>query len=377
MKRITQAVGLAVLVSGLSGCGILWGGDKGYFRNRSADYQDAKVEKPMQLPEGMQANITEPLLPVPEHVANRPNKETAKVPRPQSLPTGAQAVDFLLQQTEDMSWIFAQRIPAQVWPVALTYFEEQGFVIGQENPNMGEFVTQWQTQGQLNQNFAENVNLTDNEQVRYRVRIEPGVQRNTSEIFLDAARSTASSDDTPWSAAQANSALALLHAYLEEASETRDSYSLLASRNYDAPKRVAMVDLPNGSKALRIDASFDRAWFGVGRALESAAIYVSEVEREQSLYLIDPEREIAREPVGFFDALFTALKEIEKELELDRQRTSAEYIEEAQDPLEDLYRLKLVEIGHQVFVSLEKDAETLADPELSERVLAEIQEQLN
>ncbi|NLC10619.1 MAG: hypothetical protein GX782_11730, partial [Gammaproteobacteria bacterium] len=137
---------------------------------------------------------------------------------------------------------------------------------------------------------------------------------------------------------------------------------------------VAMVDLPNGSKALRIDASLDRAWFGVGRALESAEIYVSEQEREESVYLIDPNREIAREPVGFFDALFTALKEIEKELELDKQRPAAE---EAVDPMEDLYRLKLTDIGHQVFVSLEKDAETLADPELTERVLAAIQEQLN
>lgn len=374
MKRITQAVGLAVLVSGLSGCGVLWGGDKGYFRNRGADYQDAKVEKPMQLPEGMQANIAEPLLPVPEHIASLSSKEKVRVPRPQSLPTGAQAVDFFLQQTDQLSWIVAQRIPAQVWPIVLSFFETKGFVIAEENPHMGEFVTQWQTENQLAQDFVSQVKLTDSELVRYRVRIEPGVQRNTSEIFLDSARSSASSDSTPWSAAQADSALALLHTYLEEASETRDSYSLLASRNYDAPKRVAMVDLPNGSKALRIDASLDRAWFGVGRALESAEIYVSEQEREENVYLIDPNREIAREPVGFFDALFTALKEIEKELELDKQRPAAE---EAVDPMEDLYRLKLTDIGHQVFVSLEKDAETLADPELTERVLAAIQEQLN
>lgn len=374
MKRITQAVGLAVLVSGLSGCGVLWGGDKGYFRNRGADYQDAKVEKPMQLPEGMQANIAEPLLPVPEHVASLSNKEKVRVPRPQSLPTGAQAVDFFLQQTDQLSWIVAQRIPAQVWPIALSFFETKGFVIAEENPHMGEFVTQWQTENQLAPDFVSQVELADSEQVRYRVRIEPGVQRNTSEIFLDSARSSARSDSTPWSAAQADSALALLHTYLEEASETRDSYSLLASRNYDAPKRVAMVDLPNGSKALRIDASLDRAWFGVGRALASAEIYVFEQEREENVYLIDPNREVAREPVGFFDALFTALKEIEKELELDKQRPAAE---DAVDPMEDLYRLKLTDIGHQVFVSLEKDAETLAEPELTERVLAAIQEQLN
>lgn len=372
MKRITQAVGLAIIASGVSGCG-LFGGDDGYLRNRSSDYLKASVEQPTELPEGMQATIADPLLPVPEHVADTKRTKRTRAPRPEPLPTGEEAVDFLLLKTDEISWVVAQRLPAQVWPSVQAFFAEQGFKVDERAAYTGELVTPWQGASELEQSFVNQVGLPQTEQVRYRVRVEPGVQRNTSELFLDAARSSTGSDSAAWSAAEADTALALMRQYLQDASESKDSYSLLASRNYDAPKRVAMVDFPNGTKALRLDASFDRAWFGVGRALASADIHVEEVDRQEQVYIIEPDRPEKEEPIGFFDALFTALQEIEKELELDKQRPQ-EVNEEDQA---DLYRLRLTAIEHQVFVSLESDTAELADPELTERVLDAVQKQLN
>lgn len=357
MKHILRVAGLAVAVSGVSGCSWLWDKDEGYLRDRGSDYLHAEVMEPMQVPDNMQAKQLDALLPVPSHVATVSNRQARDVPRPQRLSSGPQADDFSLQQGSGQAgWIVAQRIPAQVWPLAQAFFEEHGFIPGLEKPHLGEFVTQWHSLSSLNQDFVRQAGLAGSDEVRYRVRIEPGVARNTSEVFLDLARD----EGAAWNADQASPALVLMQQFFQKTLADGDSYSLLASRSYDAPRSVVMLELPNGARALRLDASFDRAWSGVGRALHSAYIHVADVNRAQGVYFIDPDRAAEKEEnKGFFKRLFSRSS---KKKAIDTT---------------DLYLLKLTTIGHQVFVSLEKKSDTLAEPELTQRVLTAVQEQLN
>lgn len=350
MKHIMRVAGVALVVSTASGCSWLWDKDDGYFRDRGSDYLKAEITDPIQLPEGVESKRLDALLPVPAHVAGVDRKKAFEAPRPHRIPSETQIEDFIVQQGSGQAgWIVAQKIPAQVWPVAQIFFEEKGFVTGQEQPHQGVFETLPQSVESLQADFVQRAGLKDNGDVRYRVRIEPGVQRNTSEIFVEVAQG----EDQTWNAAKAAAVLPLLQEYLKQSQA--DSYSLLASRNYDAPNNVVMLDLPNGSKALRLDTSFDRAWSGVGRALQGAEIYVSDVNRAQGAYFIEPYRSVSDEKPGFFKRMFSSSDKTETEL----------------------YRLKLTAIGHQVFVSLEKDSDTLAEPNLTQRVLTAIQEQLN
>ncbi len=350
MKQIVQAVAATVVLTSLSGCSWLWGSEKSYFRDRGNDYLKAETVEPMQLPDGMQSRPLDPLLPVPNYIADVQDRTSSEIPRPQPLSTTQLENDFFVQQSGQLSWIVAQRIPAQVWPLAQANFEQQGFEIAEEKPHLGEFSTSWQQQA--------------GQELSYRVKIEPGVQRNTSEIFLELGKRASAAGTETWVGSQTTAVetkkdLENLHDSMQAEVEESDSYSLLATRNYDAPRKVSLVALGNGSQALRLDTSFDRAWSGVGRALDSAAIHVEDIDRSKGVFLIDPQRKQLKKKPGFFKRLFTSSKK--------RTKTKPE----------DIYTLKLTPVANQVFVSLEKDLDTLAEPAITNKVLTELHRQLN
>lgn len=365
MKRIAGICLLAASVSGLTGCGWVWG-EKGYFRDRGNDYLNAQTTPEMQLAEQGHVKRLDPLLPIPHRVATVEQRPDYQVPRPQALASSDETGEFSVQKSGALSWVVAQRIPAQVWPVAQKFFEINGFKIASERPHLGEFTTQWQTASELDAGIVQQVwgSAPLDQQTRFRVRIEPGVQRNSSDIFIDQAqRSLGSSSEGSWTAntsTQAESA-ALLHElnrYLELSHEGGDSYSLIASKTYDAPKRIALVDGGNGVKVLRLDATFDRAWSSVGRALNAADIAVYDLNRSAGLYYIDLAKKAEQGEPGFFKRLFSSKKKAPEQASTER------------------FAVRLTAINQQVFVNVERDADTLAPVDVAERVLEQVQTHL-
>ena len=366
MKRFAGICVLAVTASSLTGCGMLWG-KEGYFRDRGGDYLEARPTPAMQLPEGAQAKHLDPLLPIPHRIASAPVADEYKVPRPQALPASALAGDFSLQKSGPLSWVIAQRIPAQVWPVAQQFFESNGFKIADERPHVGEFTTQWQAPAELNANLVRQVwgSAPRDVQTRFRVRIEPGVQRNSSEVFIDQAQRSADSTlDANWSenattTATATELLSEFNTYLAQREKKGDSVSLLASKTFDTPKRVVVLDSGNGVKILRLDASFERAWSSVGRALNEAEIYVDDLNRSTGLYYIDLAQRVRPSEPGFFKRLFSSKKKKPETQSTER------------------YILRLTAINQQVFVSVERDLDTLASAAVTERILEQVRSHLD
>src|SRR5690606_41225771 len=93
------------------------------------------------------------------------------------------ASESRLQTSGGARWLVALRAPTQVWTAARQYFVNNGVQIAEQRPQTGEFTTAWQTRDQLSPALVRNLGLGQDE-TRVRVRIEPGVQRDTSEIFL-------------------------------------------------------------------------------------------------------------------------------------------------------------------------------------------------
>lgn len=358
MKRIA---GVALILLSLNGCSWLWG-DKGYFRDRSNDYLDARMLPEMQLPDGRQSKPLDPLLPVPGHVAAL-NGQGAVVQRPHTVNHAMLEGDFSIQRGDGQSWILAQRIPAQVWNMAQAYFEEQGYTIAEERPHVGEFITAWLPASEMPEANRDSLALGKNQESRFRVRIEPGVQRNTSEIFVDAA-TRKGSRESDWHADKKEPAAALaltgLERFFNQAGNQGQSYSLLASKNFDAPRRVALIEAGEGGlQVLRLDAGMEQAWSGVGRALSAAGIYVDDIDRSQGIYFVDLERKAAQKEPGLLKRMFTSKKSRE------RKATGQQY------------RVKLTQISRQVFVGVEREPGQLADAATTNRVLSAIQPHLN
>ena len=196
MKRLAGLSALALIISSTSGCGWVWG-PEGYFRDRGSDYLEAQQTAPMQLPPNVSTSKRlDPLLPIPRNVADDTAKGEYIVPRPQPLSAVADASDYSLQKSGDSRWIVAQRPPAEVWPVAVQFFQDNGFRIAEQRPQTGEFTTAWQQGSELSATMAKRLQaggVAADSEARVRVRIEPGVQRNTSEIYVVSAERPAGS----------------------------------------------------------------------------------------------------------------------------------------------------------------------------------------
>lgn len=375
MKRLAGLSALALIISSTSGCGWLWGED-GYFRDRGNDYLDAREVAPMQVPAGINAKRLDPLLPIPGSVSSaRPASDVEfEVPRPPALSAAvAEASDFSLQKSGGSRWIVAQRPPAEVWPVARQFFEDNGFRIADEQPQTGEFSTAWQSldnvSAALARRLSSRVAFAENGgETRVRVRVEPGVQRNTSEVFvLSVERPAGSSADVAWPEASSNAGLdgALLDemlANLSRSAEQGGSVSLLAAKGFDTPSRISMTVDGNGNPILNLGADFDRSWSSVGRAIDMAQIHVDDLNRSLGVYYINLAANAGadKKPSAFAWVPFFGGEVNAEEIEASAER----------------YQVRLTKAGSSVQVSVEKDANTVAPADLARDVLSRIQENL-
>ncbi|WP_375737774.1 outer membrane protein assembly factor BamC [Pseudomonas boanensis] len=371
MKRLAGLSALALIISNTSGCGWLWGED-GYFRDRGSDYLEARQTAPMQMPPSVEAKRIDPLLPVPMNVADSRAEGEFEVPRPLALQAKGEVSDYSLQKSGESRWVVAQRAPAEVWPVARQFFEDGGFRVVDERPQTGEFSTSWQRLDHLSAPLARRLGsrvggVEPNSEMRARVRIEPGVQRGSSEIFvLTTTRPAGSSADTDWPSRSDSPSLeaALLDemlASMARSAEQGGSVSLLAARDFDAPNRVTLSEDGNGNPMLSLGADFDRSWSSIGRALEAGDVRVDDINRSLGVYYINlAERaEKKDEKPGFFASLW-----------------GGEPSQEEIDARAERYQVRLTQVGDTVQVTVDKDINTVAPADVARRILTLIQENL-
>lgn len=361
MKRLAGLTALALIITGTGGCS--WLG----FRDRGSDYLQARQTAPMQVPEGFQIKRLDPLLPIPANIpAVAASDEEFEAPRPQPLAIDFDRGEFSLQKSGDSRWLMALRPPAEVWPLVRQYFESNGLNVVEERPQTGEFITAWQRYDRLSPELSRRLGgrvaiLAPDAELRARVRIEPGVQRNTSEIFVTSVERPAGSTANPGFGRAANPSLdgALLDELLgslERGVAQGGSVSLAAARAADSRLRVVAGEDGSGNPVLNLEAEFDRSWTSIGRALERSDLHIEDLNRSLGLYYLNLSAD-ARKPgekLGFFSRLFGS--------------------EQAEG---ERYQVRLTRLGSGVQVSVEQDADTLAPKDVAQRVLEQIRNNLN
>lgn len=365
MKRLAGFSTLALIISGTSGCGWLWGED-GYFRDRGSDYLQARQVAPMEAPAGAKLRPIEPLLPIPQQVADTRATGKYEVPRPQRLVVAEDVSEFSLQTSEEARWLVAMRAPSQVWVSVRQFFTNNGFQIAEERPQTGELITAWQTRGQLSPALVRNLGLGEGE-TRVRVRIEPGVQRDTSEVYLlSVQRPAGSTADVAWPDTTVNVELDRvlldeLQASLTSSAAQGGSASLLAEREFDAPSRVTLSETGSGTPVLQLDTDFNRAWSSVGRALAASDILVEDLDRSLGVYYINLAEGAANpdEEPGFFSRLFGGAPDRE-EIEARAER----------------YQIRVTDVGGDIQVTLDEDLDTVAPADVARRVLNMLKDSL-
>lgn len=272
---------LSLLAVTLAGCGWLVG-DKGYFRDRSDDYRKARAIPPMKVPEGTQTQATSQLYAIPVERTDALLDREFEVPRPQPLREDAAERTVRIQKLGTEQWILLDDAPSEVWPRIRAFLISNQIGIEHEDVPGGQLETSWLS-------FRNDADRRE----KYRFRIEQGIQRSSSEIYVmqmgyrhdkDHAVPPAQWPPTSVDPDRETWMLKELANYLANTGD-ESAVSLLA-QGISTTNKVYLVRDASGQPVIDLRLGFDRAWASLGRSLDQADLVVKDLDRSAGLYFV-------------------------------------------------------------------------------------------
>lgn len=376
MRQLAKLSVVAVVISTTSGCGWLWG-EKGYFRDRSNDYLEAKQAPLITVPANIQ-NTTkplDPLYPVPVNVADSTAGKDFEVPRPVPMQVVNENRVFSLQNRQGEQWFIAQRPPMQIYGQASQYFQQAGFHIDVARPATGEFTTSWIKPNALTSMLSNRLLAVDpslaSQELKVRVRVEPGVNTNSSEVYtLVMVRPDGSTADAAWPAKSQNTAvesilLDELMANMSNSQVTQHSVSLLtetvAPTPSITPTTAVLTRNAQNMPVLAMNGDFDLVWSRVERAITTANIKIDDMDRSTGAYYINlAEKADGSSDVGFFGRVFGGDSQAKRDARAER------------------YLIKLTQVSNTINVSVENAKDSgLVTASKAEEILKQLQDNMN
>ena len=116
-------------------------GEEGLLRDRQADYLDAEVLPPTQVPSNYDSFIIDDLMVIPD-ISRDDTQAFLVAPRPRSF-SGRIERGVVIQRMLEQSWIVVDVSPSEVWPRIRDYWTSNSIQIAVENPTRGELDTGW------------------------------------------------------------------------------------------------------------------------------------------------------------------------------------------------------------------------------------------
>ncbi len=273
--KVWQAIVLCALLLSGTGCGYVFG-DKGVFRDRSEDYKKAPEAPPINVPAGMDSATLTEIYVIPPVQDNFLSDGNFEVPRPVPLTTGTEQEVVRIQKLGDESWALIGVAPGQVWPQVRNFMAASGMQIARADAQAGIMESNWVK--------VEGQPLAS----RFRFRMEQGVQRGTSELYVLQMQQTGSAAEWPDQSDDPAQAAQMLQAMAQFLADSADSapVSMIAEQGISAGGKITLEQAPEGYTYLRLELSLDRAWASVGRALEKSTFEITDKDRSSGVYYV-------------------------------------------------------------------------------------------
>ncbi|EEG09308.1 outer membrane protein assembly factor BamC [Pseudogulbenkiania ferrooxidans] len=204
-----------------------------------------------------------------------------------------------MERAGSQRWLVAEhKQPEELWPVLKAFWQDNGFVIKTEDPQLGIMETDWaenraKLPNDVIRKFMETVGLgnvySTAERDKFRIRVEKTAagtevyfsHRGMYEVFVDEGKS-----ETKWQPRPADPQLEaeLLGRFMIRLGQTEE-------RAKEAIKQTQTPEAPNSqivNGTLTVSDGFDRAWRRVGLALDRIGLAVSDRNRAQGIYYVKP-----------------------------------------------------------------------------------------
>ena len=311
-----------------SGCEMLFG-ESGFFPDQSNDYLVSRELVELNLPAGEQATSIEDAYPIPELAFAKVLPKRYEVPRVEPLDEVEGKGSVRIQRFQSDQWILMHRSPSQSWPLVVKFLQSNQIPLLRTDAQSGLIETDVlladtdsasidsflraaasKQQGGASSRKKPPVGATKKlAHERYRFLFKAGVQRDTTEIWVEHQALAESVTAGAWPQknagipARRENMIALLAEHLASSPE-QSSHSLLAQGLGSASKVKLQYD-QSGDPYLHLALPFDRGWASLGLALKKASFVVRDLDRSGGVYFAEyVERGKKAKKRGFFARLF-------------------------------------------------------------------------
>jgi outer membrane protein assembly factor BamC len=271
-------------------------------------------------------------------------------------------------------WLVIDEPPEKVWPAVREFWQENGFLLNVEMPDVGVMETDWaENRAKIADDPIRNVlgKVLDQlwstgERDKYRTRLERTADGRGTEVYISHRGMTeefvpgGNDSRTVWQPRPSDPELEaefLRRLMVRLGVEDSQARALLASAPSQSRSKLATVD---GVSVLSVADPFDRAWRRVGLALDRVGFTVEDRDRSKGTYFVryvDPQTD-DKKPDGFLSKLAFWRSD-------DKEANKAEQ-----------YRVVVKQMGENSQVSvLNKDSQP-DNSETARKILTLLQEQL-
>jgi outer membrane protein assembly factor BamC len=315
--KLTVKIGLLAMACALSACSV--------FEGEKIDYKSAGKGVSLEVPPDLTQLSRDSRYVLPGGSVSANSYQVGQSVA--GLPTAATAVgDVRIERAGNQRWLVVNRPADQLWGPVRDFWQESGFLLSMDQPNLGIMETDWaENRAKIPQDFLRNTlgRLIDSvystsERDRFRTRLERSPTGGT-EIYVShrgmiEVYSNSQKDQTVWQPRPSDPELEaeFLRRLMVRLGVPQEQARTTTAAAQSATSRVASV---NNQPVVVIDEPFDRAWRRVGLALDRTGFTVEDRDRSQGTYFVRyvPPNPDKQEP-GFFGRLFSRATPTEQPL---------------------------------------------------------------
>lgn len=296
---------LAALLA--SGCSV--------FEETRIDYKSAKQVNSLEVPPDLTQLARDSRYVLPGTTVTASGYQASAAARPTGTVAPTQIGDVRIERAGNQRWLVVDRAPDALWPALRDFWQENGFLLTLDQPQLGLMETDWaENRAKIPQDIIRATigKLFDNlystgERDKFRTRVERNANGG-SDIFIShrgmvEVYSTERKDNTVWQPRPADPELEaefLRRLMVKLGVSEEQSKAAIAAGVRSA---VARLETINGQLTVVIDENFDRAWRRVGLALDRSGFTVEDRNRAEGTYFVryvPPDENTATKEPGFF-----------------------------------------------------------------------------
>jgi outer membrane protein assembly factor BamC len=295
------------------------------------EYKSATTLPPLEIPPDLTSPARDNRYVVPETGKATATLSGYEAERREAKPAAASSSSTVLPEYERMHieragtqrWLVVEQPADKLWPLVKDFWQENGFLIKLEQPEIGVMETEWAesrakipeggVRGILSRTFGQSSSTSERD--KYRIRLDRTPDGKGTEIYIShrgmveiyTTREPISSTpgQTAWQPRDPDPELeaAYLRRLMVRLGTQDEKGRALAAANPgatpaaaegEASQRAQITKAVNGAEQLEVYEPFDRVWRRVGLALDRVGFTVEDRDRQKGVYFVryaDPETE--------------------------------------------------------------------------------------